>query len=559
MSTITAILTAYRRPALLRAQVEAVRGQSVPPRALWLWVNQPDEPMRCEIDSLAVDRVTVCSDNAHVHARFALALLAATEFVAVFDDDALPGPNWFVNCLDTMRHTPGILGSAGVRLAGVSYRNGTRFGWHTPCDQTVEVDLVGHAWFLRTEWVKYLFHSPAVIGGNGEDIELAARAWRLGQVCCYCPPHPPRDRSRWGSLHGEEHGSDAVAASRRPAHLDERDQVVRAERAAGWKPLCLRPGADSLRQPPPPAPLDAFSIFPHLPRPAAHLELLAMLPAGGARRILELGHEGSSLQAALRGRSWTPERYEAVPLAKVAGHDGPPEDYDCVVLNRPETLADPKRLLRQARTWLKPEGSLFVQFPTARHHSLVTALLSGRWGPQAPSHPGHETVRLFTRREAEKLLHRAGYAVAEVRTLPGDGHADWVERGRPGEVRAGALHSSGLSQEDAEEFHAWGYLFRALPVAEVDFGLTSIIIVTHNQLDYTRLCVESIRLRTDEPYELIFVDNGSSDGTPDYLRSLEGVQVLRNEDNRGYEGSTVMHSREGDPCFGRLFRKVRSA
>ena len=533
MSSITAILTAYRRPALLRAQVEAVRGQGVPPRALWLWVNQPDDRMRREIDSLAVDRVTVCSDNAHVHARFALALLAPTEFVALFDDDALPGPNWFANCLDTMRQTPGILGSAGVRLVDNGYRNRQLFGWHAPCAETVEVDLVGHAWLLRTEWVKYLFHAPALVGGNGEDIELAARAWRLGQVRCYCPPHPPGDRSRWGSLHGEEQGGDAVAASRRPEHLDERDRVVRAEIAAGWRPLCFRPEAISASEAPPVAQEDAYSLFPDPPRPAAHLELLDMLPPG-VRRILELGHECSHVRAGLRGRSWFGERYDAVPLAKVAGFDSAPAGYDCVILNRPETLADPARLVRQARRWLTPEGSLFVAFPTARHHSLVTALLSGRWGPQRPWHPGYEQVRLFTRREAEKLLYRAGYAIAEVRALPGEGYSEWVERGRPGEVRVGALHSSGLSQEDAEEFHTWGYLFRALPVAEADFGLTSLVIVTHNELAYTRLCVESIRLRTDEPYELIFVDNGSSDGTPDYLRSLEGVTVIANKDNRGF-------------------------
>jgi GT2 family glycosyltransferase len=38
--------------------------------------------------------------------------------------------------------------------------------------------------------------------------------------------------------------------------------------------------------------------------------------------------------------------------------------------------------------------------------------------------------------------------------------------------------------------------------------LTSIIIVTHNQLEFTRLCVESIARHTSEPYELVFIDNG---------------------------------------------------
>jgi len=53
-------------------------------------------------------------------------------------------------------------------------------------------------------------------------------------------------------------------------------------------------------------------------------------------------------------------------------------------------------------------------------------------------------------------------------------------------------------------------------------GLTSIIIVTYNQLAYTKECIDSIRVRTDEPYELIFVDNGSTDGTVGYLQSVCG-------------------------------------
>ena len=51
-------------------------------------------------------------------------------------------------------------------------------------------------------------------------------------------------------------------------------------------------------------------------------------------------------------------------------------------------------------------------------------------------------------------------------------------------------------------------------------GLTSIVIVTRDHLAYTRLCVGSIERYTAEPYELVCVDNGSTDGTVEYLRSL---------------------------------------
>jgi GT2 family glycosyltransferase/tetratricopeptide (TPR) repeat protein len=67
-----------------------------------------------------------------------------------------------------------------------------------------------------------------------------------------------------------------------------------------------------------------------------------------------------------------------------------------------------------------------------------------------------------------------------------------------------------------------------------NYGLTSIVIVTHNQLEFTRQCVESVRRYTDEPYELMFVDNGSTDGTLDYLKAVPNGRVIANPDNRGF-------------------------
>jgi GT2 family glycosyltransferase len=49
---------------------------------------------------------------------------------------------------------------------------------------------------------------------------------------------------------------------------------------------------------------------------------------------------------------------------------------------------------------------------------------------------------------------------------------------------------------------------------------TSIILVTHNQLIYTKLCVQSIKRQTAEPFELVFVDNGSTDGTVEWMKEL---------------------------------------
>ena len=64
----------------------------------------------------------------------------------------------------------------------------------------------------------------------------------------------------------------------------------------------------------------------------------------------------------------------------------------------------------------------------------------------------------------------------------------------------------------------------------------SIVIPVYNQVDLTRQCLEAlVENTTDVEYEVVIVDNGSTDSTPQLLAALEGdVKVLRNSENRGF-------------------------
>jgi GT2 family glycosyltransferase len=57
---------------------------------------------------------------------------------------------------------------------------------------------------------------------------------------------------------------------------------------------------------------------------------------------------------------------------------------------------------------------------------------------------------------------------------------------------------------------------------EAYFNGTSIIIPSENQLESLKACIEGIMKQTDLPYEIIVVDNGSTDGTEQYLKKLNG-------------------------------------
>ena len=70
-------------------------------------------------------------------------------------------------------------------------------------------------------------------------------------------------------------------------------------------------------------------------------------------------------------------------------------------------------------------------------------------------------------------------------------------------------------------------------------GLTSIIVPCWNERAYTRQCVAALKSHTRPPWELILIDNGSTDGTGTYLagaRDLAAVPVtvVFNAQNLGF-------------------------
>ncbi len=69
-------------------------------------------------------------------------------------------------------------------------------------------------------------------------------------------------------------------------------------------------------------------------------------------------------------------------------------------------------------------------------------------------------------------------------------------------------------------------------------GPVSIVILSFNGLEYTKQCVQSIQEHTPEPHEIIFVDNGSTDDTVQWLRTLaeknSNYKLIENEENLGF-------------------------
>tara|TARA_Y100000996_G_scaffold284563_1_gene224606 strand:+ start:1387 stop:2103 length:717 start_codon:yes stop_codon:yes gene_type:complete len=232
---ITVILNAYRRPENLKLQVDAIRNQTVEPDDIWLWVNSHEENWDFDFTELDIDRTFYNDYNWKFHGRFAAALLATSEYVALFDDDTIPGSRWFENCLDTMKTHPGILGGAGVILNSDRYEDHERVGWPSCNDEITEVDLVGHAWFLKRDWVQYLWRERHSLD-NAEDIQLSYSSQKYGEVNTYCPPHPSDNKELHSSILPWELGLKKAASDNRPAEFyKQRDDAIQNAIANGWK------------------------------------------------------------------------------------------------------------------------------------------------------------------------------------------------------------------------------------------------------------------------------------------------------------------------------------
>jgi GT2 family glycosyltransferase len=65
--------------------------------------------------------------------------------------------------------------------------------------------------------------------------------------------------------------------------------------------------------------------------------------------------------------------------------------------------------------------------------------------------------------------------------------------------------------------------------------LLSVVLVTYGGWDWPYRALEALRDATDQPLEVICVDNASWDGTGDLLEELvAGATVVRNRENRGF-------------------------
>jgi hypothetical protein len=248
MNNITAIVNVFKRPQLLKEQIDAIRSQTLQPSCIIILNNGNTTIDLTEYKNDKYFKVCDNNFNSGVWSRFIIGYLAETEYISIFDDDTIPGCNWFKNCMDSMNKKEALYGTIGVLFRpGEKYIHMKRYGWDGASNDSKPVDIVGHSWFFKKEWLTYFTREPPQIYSkisNGEDIHFSHMLRKYGNIPTYVPPHPPDDISMFGSIPKKawKYGCDgnSETGAHYPLHLTFSEYLTR-----GFKRLVDRQTATS--------------------------------------------------------------------------------------------------------------------------------------------------------------------------------------------------------------------------------------------------------------------------------------------------------------------------
>lgn len=246
--SVTVVLTLYKRPEVLERQYQAIKKQSLLPAEIILFQDQVQKGKRLVIDEnikSMFNKVEIADNNVGVWGRFRSAKDNATSpYVCLFDDDTIPGERWLENCHFHMQDKAAIYATLGIRLLrhkGYPYNGFYRIGWCSANKKCEKVDFAGHAWFIKKEWLAWMFQDTEKyqqIRYAAEDMCLSVKAAEHN-IPTMILPHPYRDKELWGSQYeyALKYGDSSVALSTN-GNNENMYNAVDMLIDDGWEPMC---------------------------------------------------------------------------------------------------------------------------------------------------------------------------------------------------------------------------------------------------------------------------------------------------------------------------------
>jgi GT2 family glycosyltransferase len=220
MEKICVVLNGYKRPHTLNEQIESVKNNSIKPNEILFWKNDaPGIDFYIQEPNL---KIAASNVNWGVWSRFYYALNSKSDYICVFDDDTIPGEEWFENCVSSFHKQPGLYGTIGILFKNNSYSPLKRYGWDgsSPIgennNEIKEVDIVGHSWFFHRDMLSIFCRELPPPEHNfivGEDIHFSWMLQKYSNYKTYVPPHPTENKKMWGSTKALIYGTDHNATA----------------------------------------------------------------------------------------------------------------------------------------------------------------------------------------------------------------------------------------------------------------------------------------------------------------------------------------------------------
>jgi O-antigen biosynthesis protein len=243
-----------------------------------------------------------------------------------------------------------------------------------------------------------------------------------------------------------------------------------------------------------------------------------------------------------------------------------PGEFDLLLaLDVLEHLYNPWDVLAELSRYLKPGGYVVASIPNIQNITIVEDLIKGNWQYQDAGILDATHMRFFTLEASKQMFNGAGLTIKNLE-LVFNPPIDMEKVKESGNIyHHGNLEISNLSKNELLYLFTYQYILIAQKAFSPELlntafiksttsnpdlqiarehsgkcieGLISIIILTFNQLEYTKECVKSIQKHTPEPHEIIFVDNGSTDKTVKWLRTLvqenKNYKLIENKRNLGF-------------------------
>ena len=235
--------------------------------------------------------------------------------------------------------------------------------------------------------------------------------------------------------------------------------------------------------------------------------------------------------------------------------------FDCIIFaDVLEHLVNPWGALQKVVKYLSIGGTIIASIPNIRNLDVLSKLAGGTWGYTEQGIMDRTHLRFFALADMFKLFEQVGIQarVAEVVRDPVFASMDLHALIKPTNLEFGRLVIRDATPAEVEEWTTIQFIFTGTRVhvgeeatPKTDAGLASVVIPVFNNFAYTKQCIESLfAVREITPFEVIVVDDASTDGTADRIQELPfPVLVMRHSENRGFAASCNDGARQAKGRF----------